>query len=174
VIWALHDLGEVARDQGVYERAEALYLESLAVAQEVGSPSLLASLNNRLAEAAQAQRGYVRAGALQRESLRVFRALGQKRDTLLCLEGLARVAEAQGSARRSAVLYSAVAALREATGAQVPPLDRAGYAFSLERARTQLDQAAFAAAFTEGRAMPLERASAWALGAPERGSTTLG
>src|SRR5262249_55747484 len=99
-----------------------------------------------------------------RASLRVFRDLGQRRDTLLCLEGLAWVAEAQGDAGRAALLYGAVAALREATGAQVPPLDRASYARSVDRARARLGQEAFAAAWGAGRAMPLVQAIAYALG----------
>ncbi|HJZ50154.1 MAG TPA: hypothetical protein VKE41_23450, partial [Roseiflexaceae bacterium] len=89
--------------------------------------------------------------------------LGQKRDSALCLEGLAWVAEAQGYARRSAVLYGAVAALREATGAQEPPLDRANYAHSVDRVRERLGEAAFAEAWSEGHAMPLEQAIAEAL-----------
>jgi predicted ATPase/transcriptional regulator with XRE-family HTH domain len=163
IIWALHDLGEVARDQGAYDQAVALYKESLAIAQAIGSPSWPATIQNRLGEVAQAQGEYARAGALHRASLRVFRGLGQRRDALLCLEGLARVAEAQEHLRRSAVLYGAVAALREATGAQVPPLDRASYARSADRVRARLGQAAFAAAWDAGHAMPLDQAIAYAL-----------
>jgi predicted ATPase/transcriptional regulator with XRE-family HTH domain len=163
IIWALHDLGEVARDQGEYQRAVALYQESLAIAQQLGSPSWPASIQNRLAEVAQAQGEHARAGALQRASLRVFRDLGQKRDALLCLEGLAWMAEAQEHARRSAMLYGVVAALREATGAQVPPRDRASYARSVKRVRARLGQATFAAAWAEGHALPLAQAIAYAL-----------
>jgi predicted ATPase len=163
VIWALHDLGEVARDQGEYGRAVALYEESLAIAQAIGSPSWPASMQNRLGEVAQAQGEHERAGALHRASLQVFRDLGQKRDALLCLEGLAWVAEAQEHTKRSAVLYGAVAALREATGAQVPPLDRASYACSVDRVQARLGQVAFAAAWGAGHAMPLEQAIAYSL-----------
>jgi hypothetical protein len=112
---------------------------------------------------AQAQGEHARAGALQRASLRVFRDLGQKRDALLCLEGLAWMAEAQEHARRSAMLYGVVAALREATGAQVPPRDRASYARSVKRVRARLGQATFAAAWAEGHALPLAQAIAYAL-----------
>ena len=95
--------------------------------------------------------------------MRIFRDLGQKRDSLLCLEGLAWVAEAQEHAQRSAVLYGAVAALRAATGAQVPPRDRASYGRSLDRVRARRGHAAFAAAWGDGYAMPLEQAIAYAL-----------
>src|SRR6266511_3831911 len=137
-LWALHHLGELARHQGDYGRAAALYEESLAIAREIGYTSGSASMLNRLGEIAQVQGDYKRAGALHRESLTVFRDLGHKRDILLCLEGLALVAEGQAQAERAARLYGAVAALREATGAQLPPRDRANYARSMERVRAQL------------------------------------
>lgn len=164
-VWALHDLGEIARDQGEYARAAALYQEALAIARDVGAPSWPASMLNRLGEVAQTQGDYARAGALHRESLQIFRDLGQKRDSALCLEGLAWVAEAQGYAKRSAVIYGAVAALREATGAQEPPRHRANYASSVERARERLSETAFAAAWAEGHAMPLAQAIEYALNA---------
>jgi len=164
MVWALHDLGDVARDQGKYERASELYQEALAIAQETECTSGIASMQNRLAEVAQAQGDYGRAGALHRESLRVFRDLGQKRDAALCLEGLAWVAEAQRYARRAAVLYGAVAALREASGAQEPPPDRANYARSVDRVRARLGEVAFAEAWHEGHTMPLEQVIAYALG----------
>ena len=90
--------------------------------------------------------------------------LGQKRDSALCLEGLAWVAEALGYARRSAVIYGAVAALRQATGAQETPHYRANHARSVDRARERLGETAFAAAWAEGQAMPLAQAITYALG----------
>jgi predicted ATPase/DNA-binding XRE family transcriptional regulator len=162
-LWALHELGEVARDQGEYERAVALFEESMAIARDIGSTSFVASMQNRLGEIAQAQGDYARARALHHESLAVFCDLGQKRDSLLCLEGLAYVAEITAQTERSAVLYGAVAALREATGAQVPPLDRASYARSVDRVRDRLGEAAFAKVWAEGYAMPLAQAIACTL-----------
>lgn len=162
-LWALHDLGEIARDQQQYAQALMFYEQSLAIAQEISSPAWRASLLNRIAEVAQAQGDFARASALQRESLHIFHGLGQKRDILLCLEALARLAEAQNQFMRSAVLYGAVAALREATGARIPPLDRASYARSLERVQACLAPAELASAQAEGIALPLAQAIAYAL-----------
>jgi len=61
------------------------------------------------------------------------------------------------------MLYGAVAALREATGALLPPRDRANYARSVDRVRERLGETAFAEAWAEGHAMPLEQAIAEAL-----------
>jgi predicted ATPase/transcriptional regulator with XRE-family HTH domain len=163
-LWAIHYLGELARDQGDYGQAAALYEESLAIAREVGYTSGRASNLNRLGEIAQAQGNYQQAGALHRESLAVFRDLGHKRDILLCLEDLAWVAEGQAQTERAARLYGAVAALREATGVQLPPRDRASYARSVERVRAQLGEAAFQRARAAGHAMTVEQAIAEALG----------
>jgi len=43
-------------------------------------------------------------------------------------------------------------------------LGRASYARSVDRVREQLGEAAFAAAWDEGRALPLDQAIAYALG----------
>jgi DNA-binding NarL/FixJ family response regulator len=55
--------------------------------------------------------------------------------------------------------------VREAIGAPLPPGLRAGYDRTHAAARSQLDDATFTAAWTEGQAMPLEQAVAYALAA---------
>jgi predicted ATPase/transcriptional regulator with XRE-family HTH domain len=173
IVWSLHHCGELARYQGDYMRAAVLYEESLAIAREIGYTSAVASMLNRLGEVAQAQGNYVRATALHRESLIVFRDLGQKRDMLLCLEGLAWAAEAEAQGERAAVLYGIVAALREATGALLPPLDRMNYAHSVERVRAALGAAPFAAAWDVGRGLSLEQALAYALDTGRKGRSQI-
>ena len=53
--------------------------------------------------------------------------------------------------------------MSESIGATAAPMDRAAYERHLSAARTRLDEAAFAAAWSEGRAMDLEEAVAEAL-----------
>jgi hypothetical protein len=53
--------------------------------------------------------------------------------------------------------------LRETMGTPLPPVDRARYAHAVAAARAQFDAAAFAAAWAEGRTLPLEQAIADAL-----------
>jgi hypothetical protein len=72
------------------------------------------------------------------------------------------VAEA-GHAPRAARLLGAAWALREATGSLVEPADEAAYARCTEALRWTLGEAAFAATWDAGRALPLEQALAEAL-----------
>ena len=99
--------------------------------------------------------------------LAVRSELGDKQGVAICLEGLAAVAGARGQPARAAQLYGAAAALRERIGAPLPPGDRLGYDRHLATARACLDEGAWAAAWAEGQAMPLEEAVADALAAAE-------
>jgi hypothetical protein len=55
-------------------------------------------------------------------------------------------------------LFGAAAALRESAGAPVDSRRRADYERQVADARTLLEATAFAAAWEEGRAMPLDEA----------------
>ena len=61
--------------------------------------------------------------------------------------------------QRAATLSGAAEALRT----EMVPLDRVHYEQILAAARVQVDDATWAAAWAEGRAMPLEQAVAYAL-----------
>ena len=73
------------------------------------------------------------------------------------------MAGVQGQQVRAARLLGAVEALLEATNDHVDPADRAEYDRDVAAARAQLDEATFAAAWAEGRAMTMEQAMAYAL-----------
>jgi hypothetical protein len=78
--------------------------------------------------------------------------------------GLAGVAAAAGGARRAARLLGAAAALLATAGLLQPtPGWRDDHARATAAARAQVDEQTFAAAWAEGRAMPLEQAVAYAL-----------
>lgn len=68
-----------------------------------------------------------------------------------------------GQPGRAARLFGTVEALREVSGLRLSPLCRAEYDWTVEGIRTHLDQATFAQAWAQGRAMPLERAIVQAL-----------
>ena len=68
-----------------------------------------------------------------------------------------------GQLEQAARLGGASEALREANDIVIPPIDRAPYEGSVAAVRSQLDEATFAAAWAEGRAMTLEQAVAYAL-----------
>jgi hypothetical protein len=80
-----------------------------------------------------------------------------------CLAGLGSVAALDEEPERAARLWGAAERLRQAIGCRSAPAARATYEQALAVARTQLDDAAFAAAFAVGQALTLEQAIAEAL-----------
>ncbi len=175
---ALNLLGDVALHQGNYQQAKSLIDKSLKLRKEVGSKSGIAWSLQNLGYLAQHQGEYRQAAALFEESLTLFLELGNKVGVAECLEGLASVAAAEwqpeggtsarhaakdGRAERAARLLGAAEALREVASTPLPPYRRADYGRDIAAARAQLDEAAFAAAWAEGRAMMMEQAVAYAL-----------
>jgi predicted ATPase/DNA-binding SARP family transcriptional activator len=159
----LNRLGMLAHDQGDHVAARALFEESLAIYRELGHKDGMARSLGFLGLVANSKGEYQAARASLNESLAIFRELGNKEGIVKDLEGLAAVAVAQGAAERAARLFGAAAALREAIGAPLPPDERADYERQEAPVRAALHEAAFAAAWAAGRAMPLDDAVAFAL-----------
>ncbi len=172
---ALNLLGDVALHQGNYQQAKAFIDKSLTLRKEVGSKSGIAWSLQNLGHLAQHQGEYRQAAALFEESLTLFLELGNKIGVAECLEGLASVAAAErqpgggrhaakgGRAERAAQLFGAAEALREVASTPLPPYQRADYNRNIAAVRAQLDEAAFAAAWAEGRAMTMEQVVVYAL-----------
>jgi tetratricopeptide (TPR) repeat protein len=163
----LNSLGEMARLQGDYERAAALYDESLSLRRELGTRIGVAMMLHNLGYVALRQGDGRQAAAFFEASLIRYRELKDKNGIAFCLAGLAGLAGAEGQMERAARLLGAAEALLEATGARLIAADRAEYDHNVAIVRAQLDEAAFAAARAEGRAMATddwEQAVAYALG----------
>jgi hypothetical protein len=94
----------------------------------------------------------------------VTQRIGDEECAALCLEGFAGLAGARAQGARSARLYGATEALREAGGAPLPPVDRPDHNHKVAAARAQLDEAVWRTAWAEGKAMSLEEAVEYALG----------
>jgi DNA-binding NarL/FixJ family response regulator len=75
---------------------------------------------------------------------------------------LAAVAAATGSAERTAQLLGAAEPHLDTLRGYMPLSDRADYDHTLAAVRAQLDEAAFTAAFAQGRTLPLDQAIAYA------------
>jgi non-specific serine/threonine protein kinase len=156
----LNRLGLLAQDQGDLASAQELYRESLeiwrALDNEEEATDTAQSLLDVAEEALQAG-DYRMAGTLFAESLAVLQELDRPRDVASCLGGLAIVASALGEPERSAHLFGAADALREAIGAPLAPADYATYERSIGAARAALGEAGFATAWEQGRRMSLEQ-----------------
>jgi len=160
---SLFYLGRVAQRQGDYDQAVVLLDESLALFPKLGDKKNRALSLIALGSIAFEQGNYGQTSALGAQSLRLCRDLGYKWGMAAGLEGLAAVAGVQSQPERAARLFGAAMALRESIGATLPPDEHPAYERTLAATRAQLDEATFAAAWAEGRAMTLEQAIAYAL-----------
>ncbi len=157
-------LGDIARHQHDYARASALYDEALALHRQAGAKWGTAEALYDLGAVAQEQGDYTRAAALLLESLSLFREGISATGVADCLARLASIAVARGQPDRAAQLFGAAQALRDTTSAMPEPADRADFERDLSAVRAQMSDKAFAAAWAQGRAMPLEQAVAFVRG----------
>jgi hypothetical protein len=79
--------------------------------------------------------------------------LGEQRVIATCLVGLGEVVAAQHKLAWAAQLWGTADALRDALGVSILPIELADYERSLSVARVHLGERAFAAAWSQGRAM---------------------
>ena len=163
IAWGMRALADAVHGQGDLRRARMLLEESLALSRDEehawNIAHTLASLGNVECEAGE----YERASRLYEESLELGWRMGLNHAILTSLEGLARVALVQGRMERAARLCGTATALREARGWPLPPAKHAEHDRTVAAAREALGEEAFAAAWTEGHALPLEGAITGAL-----------
>jgi len=145
------------RYQGDYEQATKFYEESLALFQHLDNNWRIAYLLHNLGHVARAQGNYEGMAALFEESFVLFRELGHKAGIAVCLAGLAAVAGVQGQQELAVQLFAASQALFNALGVRLDPADRAEYDRNLAAVRTQLDEATFTVAWTQGQQMTWEQ-----------------
>jgi predicted ATPase/class 3 adenylate cyclase/DNA-binding SARP family transcriptional activator len=164
VAWGLGMVGAVARWAGDYPRARESHEASLAMARELGDWLLVGHSLCNLGNVLLKQADYGAARSSIEASLKIWCESREAVGTghIKCLEAMAQLAVAQRQYERMARLFGAAEALREAIHMPLPLVDRADYD-GVAEARQVLDEATFAAAWAEGRAMPLEEAVAFAL-----------
>jgi DNA-binding CsgD family transcriptional regulator len=162
-------LGGAATDEGDRDRALGLLEEGLALHWEIGDELGIALCLTGLGVIALERGEAERAAALYEEDLNVLRRLRDKTVTTYGLRGTACVAALRGQPARAARLWGTVEALQEAIGLPLSPFDRAhpNYGGLLAPARSRLGEAAWEAAWAEGRAMTPEEAIEYALKSEE-------
>jgi DNA-binding CsgD family transcriptional regulator len=121
-----------------------------------GTAEALAVLGKVLA----AEGDYAAAQALYEESLALSGALSEKWMIAARLLGVGEVVVAQHKLAWAAQLWGAADALRDAIGVAILPIELADYERSLSAARVYLGERAFAAAWSQGRAMTPQQALA--------------
>ena len=161
----LLNLGLLAADDGNLERANALVTEALDLRLQHGNVLGAAIVRQALADLVRGQDKLGAAAALYRENLIVSRALGDLGGVADALTGLA-MTESAGGLEWAIRFMAAGTALREEVGAAIHAGLRDGHEAFVALARRNLGEAAFAAAWDEGRALPLEQAIVEALAPP--------
>jgi tetratricopeptide (TPR) repeat protein len=162
--------GQVALAQDDVAHATALAEEGLDLARSIDDKPGMGLALHLLGRIAQRHGDLARASRLLAESL-LARHDAASYDVPETLEGLASLATARAAqeadgqrhAIRAARLWGAAAAARDALSIPMRPIDQETSSREMSTARTQLGEAAWAAAWAEGQAMSLEQAIANAL-----------
>jgi predicted ATPase/class 3 adenylate cyclase/DNA-binding CsgD family transcriptional regulator len=154
--WPIDALGLVALRQGDYVDARTSFEEALSVSRETGEKQHAADALAHLGTVALRRGAYRESLSFYQQSLALNREQGYKNGLAEDLAGLAEVASLLDQPEQAARLLGAVEALREASNIRLSPLRRAEYDRIVAVIGAQLDEAAFAKAWQEGRTMPLD------------------
>lgn len=166
--WAEADacnmLGQLNRHLGRYEEAETFLRRALRTFQDAGYEDGAGHTLNSLGEVARDAGQGDRALARFRQALAVHRDARNKRGIAGDLEGIATALALLGHGQAPLVFCGAAAALREASGAPVPPAEGAIISRFLDGAISSLDHRQQEGALAAGRDRPLSDVIAEALG----------
>ncbi|WP_437274950.1 protein kinase [Sorangium sp. So ce375] len=160
---ALLYLGCAALYRGELGEAVRLCEESEGLSRQVKFKEGLAWTSNILGLVAIERGDLALAERRLRASLRLHRELGDLWRSASVLEALARAAVRAGKAERGARLLGGAAALRDAIGTPVPPIERPALTECAAAARTALGGAVHEARLLEGRGAGLDATMAAAL-----------
>jgi DNA-binding CsgD family transcriptional regulator len=161
--WAILNLGRVAHTKRDDTLAQAYLAQGRELFEELNERRGIASVLLDMARVVHAQGDRARAQTYYVESLAELRVYIDALRIPECFEGLADLASTAGQPARAAGLLGAAEVLRDSYGLPLPPVYRASYERTVDAARAQLDEAAFAAAWAAGQAMTMEQAIAEAL-----------
>ncbi len=176
IAWSLYLLGLMAQLQENNTAARTLFEESLLVVREIGYRVGIAQTLGNLGSVACSHGDYSTASALYRESLLIRQEASDRYGIAICLIGLGGIAirrairpehsegtREQEEGGKGVMLLGAGEALMETIGAQLVWDEGRVYERGVATAREMLDEAAFARAWAEGRAMSMEQAITLAL-----------
>ncbi|HEY0069256.1 MAG TPA: tetratricopeptide repeat protein [Chloroflexia bacterium] len=162
----LRALGEAAQCQGDYDSAWSLYQESLDVYRQLGERLRTGALLRSLGHVMVHKREYQHAADLYEESLALFQELRHRWGVVLSLAARGGLARLSGQPERTATLLGVVAAQRDAMHQVMAPADLAEFETNLAATRLALSDESFSAAWSQGQAMTLEQALAYAVKEP--------
>jgi len=144
--------------EGNGDEARRWYDESLALNGELGSELMVAGELHNLGTLEKNEGRLERADELFRDSLARSRALGSAYLLPYNLLDFGSLAALRGEGVRAARLLAAAETAVAATGATFDPDDQPEFDRAVAQARAVIDEDAFAAAWAEGGALPLDAA----------------
>jgi predicted ATPase/DNA-binding SARP family transcriptional activator len=163
IAWSLSTMATIEIRRGNEVEAQGLAEESLHLFRKLGDRSGIAWMLTTLGTIANAQGNHASERALLTESLCLFREMKDKEGIEAGLRSLSGTMLAAAEPQRAARLGGAAEALRENIGAPLPRLDREEHDHQIGKMRLQLGNDAFTMMWAEGRALPWEKAVAYAL-----------
>lgn len=155
---SLGNLSKALNETGELEAARTCAEESLHLFQELGDRRGIAQAYGNLGDIARNYSDYTLASVLYKESLSLFQRLENKLGGVESLEGLAIVLLAQAETSKAVQLWGAAKRLRQTLDLLLPNSKRKFCDQCLAQARSLLGEAAFAAAWAQGCALPWEQA----------------
>lgn len=159
----LEGLGRLAAMQRDYETAGRLLLESVNLNRAADIKPNLATSLVALGEVAIQQGNYYNASELLKESIQLSKESRLDGRLVWGLNTFATLAAAQGQYERAARLFAAGQSLLEGTGYRRTKIQSREDEEKIASVRSQMDEATFARASTEGSAMTMDQAVAYAL-----------
>jgi predicted ATPase/DNA-binding CsgD family transcriptional regulator len=152
--------GQLAFSQGNLATAHALAEKSVALYKEMGHRHGMAKSLALVGKVIAAEGDLASAQACYEQCLEISGALHEKWVMAVYLVELGEVVAAQQQVAWAAQLWGASEVLREASGIPIPLIEQADYEHAVAAARARLGEKAFAAAWSQGRAMTAEQALA--------------
>jgi tetratricopeptide (TPR) repeat protein len=149
-------LGDVARIQGDFKSAAALYQESLLQSREIGIDAEMSATLHNMAYAELGQGNSERARELFMESAAAQRDSEHKGAIAETLAGFGALAAYEGHAERAMRLYGAARAVWESNHLGIWPAEQAEYERYMSRARAEVDETSGKRAWEEGYATSIQ------------------
>ena len=160
---ALNGLGDVAAGRGDHAGGRELYRQSLAKFRQIDDPWGVAAVLRDLGDLACGDGDPAGACSFYEEALSIFHKIGHRRGMALLLQRLAHCAVENAHPDRALTLAGAAAVLREKLGISLSPLERQELDRTLANARETLPAIDQDKAWSEGRAMSIDRLVEYAL-----------
>ncbi len=155
--------GFMAAHSGNYDEAQALFEKASLAFQDVSSFFNVILVKSDLAHLERQFGHHQRALERYHETIVAFRDVGQLGAVAHQLECFGFVALAQNQAARALQLFAAAHALREKAATPMTPDEQVYFDEQLKGLRLQVDEAAFAKLWAEGRTLTMEQAIQYAL-----------